>query len=174
VGRIRIALFLTLIIGVGCIVCSNQYDQWQAQKVAEQAKIKADQDAKASIAAWNAQADYQNELKAKRQAAYDELIKEQKAERDRQNLQWQQDQILAEIRRGNDIAQQAASDAAFNRIESREPLYQNSTTAAPATPPFPQPWVLKYNAWSHKWQYAPPDSALKYNAYENRWEWVPQ
>jgi hypothetical protein len=34
-------------------------------------------------------------------------------------------------------------------------------------------WVLKYNPFSRRYQYAPPNAQLKYNALENRWEWVP-
>ena len=34
-------------------------------------------------------------------------------------------------------------------------------------------WVLKYNPYTSRYQYVPPNAQLKYNAFENRYEWVP-
>jgi hypothetical protein len=36
-----------------------------------------------------------------------------------------------------------------------------------------QPWILKFNSFENRWQYAPPNAQLKYNALANRWEFVP-
>jgi hypothetical protein len=98
------------------------------------------------------------------------------------------DPILDEMRRANDIAEDAAFQTGWNMMRANEIAEDaalqthwdsirnnsvNSYSSSAVSPP-KEGWVLKYNYYSKTWQYAPPNAELKYNYMENRWEFVPQ
>jgi hypothetical protein len=73
--------------------------------------------------------------------------------------------VINEIQEiGHDNRMKAINEQYDNRMKAINEQYQ----------PQNQPWILKYNSFEKRWQYAPPNAQLKYNALANRWEFVPQ
>jgi len=86
--------------------------------------------------------------------------------REKRRQQESLDAIVAEFQRANDHAERVARQSWLDK--SLQQVYPPAQYPAQNND-----WILRYNAFSGQWQYAPPNAQLKYNAYQNRYEWVP-
>jgi DNA-directed RNA polymerase subunit RPC12/RpoP len=139
-----------------------------------------------------AHAEFYKNREAKRQAAIQQSAQDAAVD----ELRRANNIAVDELRRANNIAdqqRQIMADAEFNqRMQSLEQSFEQSEQNRKVIneiqeighdnrmkaineqyQPQNQPWILKFNSFENRWQYAPPNAQLKYNALANRWEFVP-
>jgi hypothetical protein len=81
-------------------------------------------------------------------------------------------QQLDEMKRANDLAEDANFQHRMDRMHADIQRLTDRSRQQISQPQSSE-WVLKYNPYTGRYQYVPPNAQLKYNALENRYEWVP-